>query len=211
MNEKGSFEAPHELTVPVTVSYDDPTVQFTVETSEAVITAPVITRSAPDEDGYATYTVTYVESFHDVMHSDREKLGKGGFACADYYLYDLYTGYLIQAWNFMDEEFKESDLTTNVTYNGVTFPVEFQLISEMPVKRSENEEEDGGFKRTHVAEISAAMLIRVPQEYDGLAIGINYVDAPEFTRESVAEVETWYENEDPSHWTFIRLDDYLSE
>ena len=206
-----NFEAPHALTVPVAISFDNPELIREVTTAEASVSAPVITRSEADDEGYVTYTVTYSEGFNISLYTEPESIGHANLSCEDYYLYDLHTGYLIKAWQYMDEDHKETSLTTNISYDGVTYPVEFTLATEKAVNPWEIAAEGDGYRKTLSLETPVTMTIRVPQEYDGLAMGINYVDAPEISAEDVAEVVTWDANQDPEHWTFIRLDDWLSE
>lgn len=210
-----NFEAPHEVTVPVTQYAEADYVEY--YPLSVTLGAPEITCGEPDEEGYITYTVMYSSPSGMDLYFEGDDASNLHVNTPDYDVFDLYTGAKLPARLFLHldegQRFDDSEFGSLVEYDGNAYEVFYyvEMVAEEPIQ--DVLEEGAGTHLLYSVDTLITMTIRAPQEYDGLVIGLDFVTPAEhIANESDEDLEVtfWDVNNDPANWTFVRLSDYCT-
>ncbi len=216
------FAVEHELRLIAPEAYDDQPISMFTDTELVVpvpivlnVTAPVITRSDIDKDGYATWTVDY--DISGTLSFDRDpSAGSYHFGAHfnRYELYDYYTGLAFpdrELDTTREENTTGFDISVPVSYDGREYPVSYttSTVSDFGEWSYEG----------RIASISISshmqIVVTAPSDYDGLLIALDRGEAPNpedpFSVERGDPDETltfWDAFDRTDEWVFIRLSDY---
>lgn len=201
-----------ELPVTLVLNNDD----LTPLSATSDITAPEVTVTEPDEEGYVTYTATYELEAHSLVGSvtGQSRSMSGQIVSQEYNLYDYYTGqcYLPVTAHVGLFAPNRATGTATVGEGGESFEIEFEKTwrgsSDIG---SRVERQEAGVERELPIEsaMSVTFTVRVPEEYDGVLLGVNVTAAPDPDRTATEEWDLTVD--DPSCFRFIRLSDAAEE
>ena len=201
-----------ELPVTLVLNNDD----LTPLSATSDITAPEVTVTEPDAEGYVTYTATYELEAHSLVGSitGQSRSMSGQIVSQEYNLYDYYTGqrYLPVTAHVGFFAPNRASGTATVGEEDESFEIEFEKTwrgsSDIG---SWVESQTSGVERELPIEsaMSVTFTVRVPEEYDGVLLGVNVTDAPDPDRTPAEEWDLTVD--DPSHFRFIRLSDAAEE
>ena len=225
-------EPRRSYTVPIDARLNDNAARPLVKNAE--MPAPDVTRSEEDDEGYVVYTISWAGNVDFIFDRDEWHRNKS-WTCVDVYLsnvYDYYTGlFLLNS----DEVSSSTDdgldvLQLTVEYQGKSFDIfvkgtedldwnsSYDFDSTWRPDRTSAEAVDTSVK---VIPMEFTLMIRVPEDYDGLMIAIRgeeeeapfYEDMGNFDCEqhgyTVEPPPVIYWSGNPEHWTFIRVDDMV--
>lgn len=205
------FEQPHEVTIPVTQNATADYLEF--HPLSVTLSAPQISCSEADEEGYVTYTVVYNAPSGLDLYFEGEAVDDLFANTRDYDLFDLYTGAKIPAKLHLElgegQRYDDSAFGSVIEYNGTEYEVFYgaEMTADEP---TQDVIEDGaGFRLLYSVNTTMTYTIRAPQEYDGLALGLDFVSPAAAYADDGEEMEVtfWEEDNDPAGWTFVRLSD----
>lgn len=201
-----------ELPVTLVLNNDD----LTPLSATSDITAPEVTVTEPDGEGYVTYTATYELEAHSLVGSiTGQSSGMSGqIVSQEYNLYDYYTGrrYLPVTAHVGFFTPNRATGTATVGEGDESFEIEFE-------KTWRGSSDIGSWVESQVpgverelpieSSMSVTFTVRVPEEYDGVLLGVNVTAAPDPDRTTTEEWDLTVD--DPSYFRFIRLSDAAEE
>lgn len=177
---------------------------------------PTVTVSDPDENGYLIYTITVdVELTYDttIPYSVADHTDSWLADVPFYYAIDYYTGTII-TWHETDVD-EETPVTIESDDGPITIYVNRTTDSQTIVNDWENVDSDN-WEWTITATGEDILTIRVPQDYDGLILGIplegssqEYLEAYVIGDYEYDLHEGDYFGDDVSGWQFTKISDLL--
>ena len=215
--EKGfSFEAPEEQSIPAVQATSTKGARF--GQVQAIVSAPQITCSEPDEEDMVTWEIRYTTTAGAslVVPSGKDVDAYCVFA-GGYDLIDYDTGRILNSrdsGNLLDERTytRETELATEdgsftvrVSEQAKCSWDEWQFV--------QNENRVSAINRVIV---EAILTVRAPADYEGLILGLDVENAGQIPHDPFSEntaridvPEIWDGN--PEDWIFVRAVDWIDE
>lgn len=201
--------------LPLATAFEDP--EVVALPSTAAISRPSISVSAPDGEGYVTYTISYTvtsKARYGSTHSEVTPFNIK-FWIHLYDLYDYYTGrkYLTADMDAASGQ-AESGGSATVEHGGKRFTLTYSSRVRNPNAGGgswvESTEPGPNWEISIDGLLQVTTTVRAPADYDGVLLGLNRVDMPNSTGRPDSNTGTtavyWDTAEDnPSHFVFIRL------
>lgn len=201
--------------LPLATAFEDP--EVVALPSTAAISRPSISVSAPDGEGYVTYTISYTvtsKARYGSTHSEVTPFNIK-FWIHLYDLYDYYTGrkYLTADMDAASGQ-AESGGSATVEHRGKRFTLTYSSRVRNPNAGGgswvESAEPGLNWEISIDGLLQVTTTVRAPADYDGVLLGLNRVDMPNSTGRPDSNTGTaavyWDPAEDnPSHFVFIRL------
>ena len=195
--------------LPVLLLLNDPS--LVALPSACAATQPVLSVSGPDESGYVAYTVTYdLTAQSHLGDADGGALASCSILAQEYNLYDYYTGrlYLPEGPETGASGETRASGSAEVEHGGETFTIFYEKswVSSMTSGDWTGSTQPGLVREMVIdSAMSIQVVVRVPEDYDGVLLGLNVVDPADPEKEIS---EDWnLETDDPSHYRFFRLSD----
>lgn len=184
---------------------DDP--EVTALPSTCTISQPSVSQSAPDGEGYVTYTISYTVTTKCHLGTTKAEPESTPYTIwfESYGIYDYYTGstYFLP---YVDAAAGQTSDSASAAgeHDGKSFTVTAQASAQKLADAGSNwvesEESDYTYEIHSDLVYRMTLTVRAPGDYDGLLLGLNIVDQPSSAAgaDSLASVNL-------SHYRFIRL------
>ena len=196
--------------VPLTAITGDPALE--VLSSVGGLTQPDITVSEPDGEGYVTYTIRYTNTAQVGMGNPGSASLAFTILTQEYSLYDWYTGQLYFPDERTDTDGQDRAAgESQVEYGGESFPVTYEKLWTSGINYGDWQESSRpGLDREITVDTyqDVTYTVRVPEDYDGVLLGVNIVDSPD--PERTIQIQWDLEADDPAHYEFVRLSDHAA-
>ena len=217
--EDTSFGALHGFTLVDPRAYED--IPLTTQTGDAALetvsstgglSQPSIMVSEPGGEGYVTYTIRYSNTAQVLMGNAGNASLAFTIVTQEYSLYDWYTGQLY----FPDQRSDgggqvQAKGEAQVEHEGKTFSISYEKVWQSGMDYGDWQESSRpGLNReiTIDAWQDVTYTLRVPQDYDGVLLGVNIVDPPDLNR--TIQIPWDLAVDDPAHYEFVRISDHAS-
>ncbi|MBR1567936.1 MAG: hypothetical protein IJ648_03155, partial [Lachnospiraceae bacterium] len=212
-----------EQSVPYFAFIDDGTFHpmdvGTINQQNATYSVPTATVSEPDEDGNVTYSIQYsiVIPFTATFPMDYQQEVFNGFIYPGMDVMDYYTGIVFPAQNLTEENGHESNLSSDVTWEDVTYTVSVNKVSTMTNPLNDSYQLDNDtWEWDAEYDIDYNIEIIAPKDYDGAILSLNLngnTEYEEVDSEEVTEAHVFGDEEDEavSNYVFFRLKDIIQQ
>lgn len=168
--------------------------------------------SEPDGEGYVTYTIRYSNTAQVLMGNAGNASLAFTIVTQEYSLYDWYTGQLY----FPDQRSGgggqvQAKGEAQVEHEGKTFSISYEKVWQSGMDYGDWQESSRpGLNREITVDAwqDVTYTLRVPQDYDGVLLGVNVVDPPDLNR--TIQIPWDLEADDPAHYEFVRISDHAS-
>ena len=156
----------------------------------------MISASAPDGEGYVTYTVTCTVTSKCHLGTTKAEPEATPYSIwfKTYELYDYYTGraYFIPYMDTAKTGQASDSATTSVEHGGKTFTVSCQATSQSIASAGsdwvESEQPEFTYEIHSDLVYRITMTVRAPGDYDGLMLGLDTVGQPSSVKEEQVDL-----------------------
>lgn len=214
--EKGfRFEEPTMHSIPVTQTSSLGT-EAKYKSTRAMVSAPRITRSEPDDEGWVTYEIHYTTT------ADASFVMPSGKSVDAYYLFaggydliDFYSGRILNSRDsgaLLDERTYTRETELDIGEESIT--VEASEQAQCSWGEWQFVEDKDRVSAANRAVVDALLTVRAPADYDGLVLGLDIAavqQIPEglFSGDEVREETADVWGGRTEDWIFVRADEWL--
>ena len=215
--EKGfRFEQPAEHEIPAVQASTLKEAKY--KSVRATVSAPRITRSAPDAEGFVTWEIRYTTTAEAafVMPSDKSVDAFCVFA-GGYDLIDYESGRILNSrdsGNLQDE--RTYTRQTELDGENGSFPVHVSEQARCSWGKWQFVEDRDRVSAVNRAVVEAVLTVRAPADYDGLVLGLDVKNAEQIPDDPFAEdaapaevPELW--DGSAEDWIFVRASEWIGE
>ena len=210
------FEEPAEHSIPAVQTSSLKEAKYIAV--RARLSAPVITRSEEDEEGYVTWEIRY-SSTADAGFIMPANAGVDTFYlfAGGYDLIDYYTGKVLNSRDngaLVDERTYARETTLGTGDESFTVEVSERARSTWG-EWEFTEENSRTLVKNHVV-LDALLTVRAPADYDGLVLGLNNAAVQAIPDEFLPGDTAQEENAEiwdgsAEDWIFVRADEWISD
>ena len=175
--------------------------------STCTVSAPSISTSAPDGEGYVTHTIRYNVTTKCHMATTKAEPSTAPYEIwfEGYSLCDYYTGATYFTPYLDGAEGAASDSASAAgEYDGKSFTITASASSQQLAEAGSNwvESEDPAYTYEIHSDLvyQITLTVRAPADYDGLLVGLNVVDQPTAT-----DAKLNLSSANLSHYRFVRI------
>ena len=215
--EKGfRFEQPAEHEIPAAQASTLKEAKY--KSVRATVSAPRITRSAPDAEGFVTWEIRYTTTAEAafVMPSDKSVDAYCVFA-GGYDLIDYESGRILNSrdsGNLQDE--RTYTRQTELDGENGSFPVHVSEQARCSWGKWQFVEDRDRVSAVNRAVVEAVLTVRAPADYKGLALGLDVENVEKIPDDPFAEdaapaevPELW--DGSAEDWVFVRASEWIGE